>query len=188
MKKLVGRGPLFVVTAPKAHLPELVGFEIDEYTNGWKATRRVGMLVESIFLRTSAPESELESMAPDAEVEWNVTIRCFPDRTWFGGPTAAGSTLVSGAVAFWVTYSSLEWLPRKPSVHFASATLLVVVTFGVMLAVLYGVVAVVSKQLVARMEQRPSRAILARVDRLASLVTGIPLLGLESRAAEDPTP
>jgi len=190
MKQLVGRGPLFVVTTPKAHLSELASFEIDEYVTGWKATRRVGTLVESISLRAAVPESEseLESMAPDSEVEWTVTIRCFPDRTWFGGPTAAGSTLVSAAVAFWVTYSSLESLPRKPSLHFASATLLLVATFGAMLALLYGAISAISKRLVARMEQRPTRAILARVDRLTSLASGIPQLGLAPRPAEGATP
>ncbi len=178
MKMLVGRGPVSIVTHPKRHLRELAGFEIDEHTTGWTATRRAGMLVDTLSLEATVSESEIESLEPDAEVGWKVTVRSGPDRTWYGGPTAVGSTLVSGAVAFWITYDALDWLPRKPSVHFASATLLLVVTFGVMLTVLYMTAAAISKRLVARMEQRPTRAMLERLERLVAFAEGIPRLGL----------
>ena len=188
MKTLVGRGPLSIVHEPKAHVPDLAGFEIAAHEAGWTATRRAGMIVESLSLDASISEPASEPTDAEAEVEWTVTVKCVPDRTWFGGPTAAGSTLVSGAVAFWVTYESRGWLPRKPSLHFSLATVLLVVTFGVMLAVLYGVVAFVSRRLVGRMEQRPSRAVLSRVDRLAAFAVGIPQLGLASRAPETSSP
>ena len=188
MKKLVGRGPLSIVQEPKAHVPDLAGFEIAMHETGWTATRRAGMIVETLSLDASNAGAAAESADPEAEVEWTVAVRCVPDRTWFGGPTAVGSTLVSAAVAFWITYESLEWLPRKPSLHFALATVLLVVTFGVMLVVLYGAVAFVSKRLVARIEQRPSRAVLSRVDRLAAFAIGIPQLGLASSGAEASSP
>ncbi len=190
MKKLAGRGPLSIVLEPKK-LSRLAGAEIERHGErctdcdddapiGWTARRHVGMFVESLQLETSVTHAAARSMDPDAEVEWTVTTRCVPDRAWFGGPTAAGSTLVSGAFAFWVTYQCIEWLPRKPSVHFSLASVILFVTFGITLVLLYAALSRVSKKLIAKLEREPTDSMRARVDRLTAMAIAIPELGLAS--------
>lgn len=183
MKTLSGRGPRSIATAPNARWPMLSGFELEAHATGWTATRHAGRLVESVALEATRSRAELDATPPDGEVEWTVTVRCSPDPTWLSGATAAGSALVSAAAAFWLTFQALDWLPRKASAYFALATLLVVVTFGVVFASLYRATAALARRLVARMERRPTRAVLVRVERLATLASEVPALGI-SRASE----
>lgn len=191
MKKLVGRGPAAIVLEPEARLPELGGFEVSTHGEdcsdcaadaqvGWTATRRAGMFVESLRLEGRLTHAEARAIEPDVEVEWVVTASCRPDKTTFSGPTAAGTALISAAVAFYVTYASLESLPRKPSVHFSLATVMLVAIFGVTIVVLYKIVTAVSAMLVARWTKRPTRSMRTRVEKLAAFAAAIPELGLEA--------
>ena len=189
MKKLSGRGPLWIVLEPKRRVRELARFDVEVHGErcadcddgasiGWTATRHAGMFVESLRLEASISHREARAADPDSEIEWTLTASCVPDHAWFGGPTAAGSTVVAGAVAFWVTYESIAWLPRKPSLHFALASVILFVTFGVLLVALYALSIRGSKKLVARLKRHPNASMLARIERLAAMAAAVPELGV----------